>query len=83
MAFIVPPGGFAGFANMTPASRAALSPMERAVRRSSRRQGVKITPRKRKRKAKSASARRSSGRKPKFGSPAWHKKYGTGKYRKK
>lgn len=83
---IVPPGGFAGFNNMTPASRAALSPMERAVRRSSRRQGVKIGSRRRKKSSgrKRTSSRKKSGggRKMKFGSPAWQKKYKVGKYRK-
>lgn len=85
MPLIVPPGGFAGFANMTPASRAALSPMGRAAVRSSRRQGVKIGRRRRKKKAKGTSRARAraGGRKMKFGSPAWQKKYRVGKYAKK
>lgn len=66
---IVPPGGFQGFAQMTPASRASLTP------RGGRSGGTR-----RRRKAKKATgskrrARKSSGRKLKFGSPAWRKKY--------
>lgn len=75
---VVPPGGFAGFSQMTASSRRALSGIGRAA---VRRQGGK----KRRRKAKSAAPKRrasSGGRKPKFGSPAWHKKYKTGKYKK-
>lgn len=87
---VVPPGGFVGYSMMTPASRAALTGIGAAAVRSSRRQGVKIGRAKRKRKksakratARRASSRRTSSRKPKFGSPAWHKKYKTGKFRKK
>lgn len=82
MAFIVPPGGFAGFSQMAPASRAALG------RPNFNSRGLK----KRKRKARKASrsatgarrtTRRAKGsRKPKFGSPAWQKKYKVGAYRK-
>jgi len=64
-----PPGGFAGFAQMTPASRRALSPS------GSRSPG-------RRRRSKPAASRRRKGtrskkssRKLKFGSPAWRKKY--------
>lgn len=70
MAFIVPPGGFRGFAQMTSASQAALGgrPGSSATRRAGGR----------KRKAK-ATKKRASGkratRKLKFGSPAWRKKY--------
>lgn len=67
--FVVPPGGFAGFSQMTPASRAALGG------RGSRSSGTR---RRRKKKAKAvrrASSRRAKGRKLKFGSPAWRKKY--------
>lgn len=70
---IVPPGGFAGFAQMTPASKAALTPGSRTG--SSRRRRSKGTS-SRKRKARGSSAKRGGGRKPKFGSPAFHKKYG-------
>ena len=75
--FIVPPGGFAGFANMTPASRAALG------------QGGRSTsPRRRRRKKSTAKkAKRAKktkgGRKLKFGSPAWRKKYASKKRKKK
>lgn len=74
--FIVPPGGFVGFNSMTPASRAAL----RGV-------GARANgPRRRKRrtkKAKASARRRSGGRKMKFGSPAWQKKYRVGRFAKK
>lgn len=63
----VPPGGFVGFSQMTPASRAALLP----------RSGSRSSSRRRRKAAKSKKTRtkRSSGRKLKFGSPAWRKKY--------
>lgn len=72
MNFIVPPGGFAGFSQMTPASRAALSP-----------RGASTGVRRRRRKKKASGSRskvarngrKASGRKLKFGSPAWRKKY--------
>lgn len=73
MAFRVPPGGFAGFAQMTPASRLALreaasaGPTRTTRRRRTRKAKAKATRRKSKRAAK--------GRKLKFGSPAWRKKY--------
>lgn len=78
---IVPPGGFAGVAQMTPASRQALSPMGRAAVRSSRRQGVKVGSVRRRRKTRAKGKR--SGRKMKFGSPAWQKKYKVGKFAKR
>jgi len=71
--FVVPPGGFAGFAQMTPASRASLFPgtATRTGGRTRRRKG---------KRAKTVRAkRRSKGRKIKFGSPAWRKKYKLGK----
>jgi len=70
MAFIVPPGGFAGVAQMTPASQRALSPGG-SVRRSRR----KRTKTKRTKRAGSKRRTKSKGRKPKFGSPAWRKRY--------
>lgn len=77
MAMMIPPGGFAGFSQMTPASRVALT------------QGVRSNgngaPRRRRRKgkrAKTAKRARKSGRKIKFGSPAWRKKYKLGKKKK-
>lgn len=82
--FIVPPGGFAGQAQMTPASRHALSPMGRAAVRSSRRQGVKVgTTRRRKKKLRASGKPRAGGRKPKFGSPAWQRMYKVGKFAKR
>lgn len=69
MSFIVPPGGFAGFSQMTAASRRALSTgAPRATGRRKKRRKAKA-------KAKTARKRKSSGRKLKFGSPAWRKKY--------
>lgn len=70
----IPPGGMAGFAQMTPASRIALT---RGGSRSA------AGPRRR-RKAKKATrrAKARSGRKIKFGSPAWRKKYKLGKKRR-
>lgn len=69
---IVPPGGFAGFSQMTPASRAALTPRG-GTSSSSRR---KRRGSKRSTKATTRRARKSGGtRKLKFGSPAWRKKY--------
>lgn len=77
--FVVPPGGFAGYSQMTAASRAALG--QRLPR-----SGI---PRKKRKKKSAAPKRRASakrkssgGRKPKFGSSAWHKKYKTGKFKK-
>jgi len=75
MALRIPPGGFAGFSQMTPASRLALREVTNGnggARRSRRRKSVK--------KAKRATTRRKAkraakGRKLKFGSPAWRKKY--------
>ena len=77
--FYVPPGGFAGLSQMTPASRAALSPGGTTTRSSGRRR------RKSAKKTRRASSgkKRSGGRKLKFGSPAWQKKYRVGKYAKK
>ncbi len=68
----VPPGGFAGFAQMTPASRAALTP-KGSARTGGRRRGrkAKASGSMRRRKRKSGG-----GRKVKFGSPAFRKKYG-------
>lgn len=65
---IVPPGGFAGFAQMAAASRAALTP--RGSRSGSRRRRRAAT---RGRAKKTRRAKKS--RKLKFGSAAWRKKY--------
>lgn len=80
MNFVVPPGGLAGFNQMTPASKRALfSPGGRSGGRSAKRS----TRRRRRKAAASGSKRRTSGgRKMKFGSPAWQKKYKVGKFRK-
>lgn len=71
---IVPPGGFAGFAQMTPASRGALFPRGTSrgsrKRRSSKRRATGKT-----RTSKRSRSRTKSKRKLKFGSPAWRKKY--------
>lgn len=85
---IVPPGGFRGFAQMTSASQHALSKGVRGSRGPSRRKrkgkkGAMATYR-RKRKAASAKAsgrktrKRRKGGLPKFGSPAWRKKFKLG-----
>jgi len=67
--FLVPPGGFAGFSQMTPASRAALFPGGRRAGGGKRRK-------KRATKRATKRAKRTKGkRKLKFGSPAWRKKY--------
>lgn len=66
----VPPGGQVGYANMTPASRVALTP--RGSRGSA---GVRRKRRKTKAKRTKRASSRKGGRKLKFGSPAWRKKY--------
>lgn len=74
----MPPGGFAGFNQMTWASRSALTG------RGSNTSGTGRRRRKRKGKAASrAKGSRRSARKMKFGSPAWQKKYKVGKHAKK
>ena len=80
MAYIVPPGGFAGFSQMTPASRAALS-RGGASRGSSSRRRRRKSGRVKAKRGRSAK-RRASGRKMKFGSPAWQRKYRVGKFAK-
>lgn len=78
---IVPPGGFAGFSQMTPASRAALFPRGRSQPRSRRRR--KATNGTRSLKGRSSAKRRGKGKRLKFGSPAWQKKYRVGKFAKR
>lgn len=76
--FVVPPGGLQGFNQMTPASQRALFPRGKGNGNGGKRR--------RRKAAKKASAPRrkaSSGRKMKFGSPAWQKKYKVGKFAKK
>lgn len=69
--FLVPPGGFAGFSQMTPASRAALGQRSRGPAKRRRRKASKVA------KASRRGQRRAKKgkRKLKFGSPAWRKKY--------
>lgn len=74
MALRIPPGGFAGFSQMTPASRLALREVTNGNG------GARTRRRKATKKAKRATTRRKAkraakGRKLKFGSPAWRKKY--------
>lgn len=74
MAFRIPPGGFAGFAQMTPASRLALQSAMPTSGNGTKRRRARTSAAKRGRtSAKSKRAR--TGRKLKFGSPAWRKKY--------
>lgn len=76
MAIVVPPGGFAGYNQMTPASRAALRvPGQGSTGRRRRSKKRKAAP--------AAKRKRAGGRKIKFGSPAWRKKYKLGKARRK
>lgn len=89
--FFVPPGGFAGFSQMTPASRASLVGGARGAisGKRRRRKKRKSASGKRRKRVKLGTARKragrtaSRGRGPKFGSPAWQKKYKVGKYAKK
>lgn len=81
MAFIVPPGGFSAFAQMTPASRAALGGNTRTARPGRRRRRKGSTSK----RTRSAGRVRAGGKRKsrmKFGSPAWQKKYKVGKFRK-
>lgn len=73
MVLRVPPGGFAGFAQMTPASRLALSDVTRAPRGPRRKRTARKARSAAKRAVKRATKR--AGRKLKFGSPAWRKRY--------
>lgn len=78
--FTVPPGGLAGFSQMTPASRRALFPGQRS-RGSSRR--TRRTAVARAASSKPRRSKRSGKSKMKFGSPAWQKKYKVGRFAKK
>lgn len=77
MTTIVPPGGFVGFNQMTPASQRALFPSRGGGNGGTRRRRAKKSPK------RAAKARRGTGRKMKFGSPAWQKKYKVGRFAKK
>lgn len=82
--FIVPPGGLAGFNQMTPASRRALFPTQRSRTGSrTRRKATRGKGSSRRTSGRKRSGKRSGKRKLKFGSPAWQKKYRVGAYRKK
>lgn len=79
---IIPPGGFVGFAQMTPASRLALGQRtSRGTGRRRRKKGKKA----RKARKGSSKRRKTTKRKGKmkFGSRAWQKKYKVGKFAKK
>lgn len=78
MAFTVPPGGLAGFNQMTAASRRALFPSGSGRATTGRRRRTKSSSRRRMR-----TRAKSGGRKLKFGSPAWQRKYKVGKFAKK
>jgi len=96
MAFIVPPGGLAGFNQMTPASKRSLfSPGRSSGARTRRRKPVEGTDAyyaskgyKRKQRSKARKVRKMrrkqkrASQKMAFGSPAWQKKYKVGKFRK-
>lgn len=85
MAFIVPPGGFKGFAQMTPASQRALSTTGYTRTPSQIRKSKRNVLRARRKDARALKKiRRAKAKKGgmKFGSPAWQKKYKVGKYRK-
>lgn len=73
MSIYIPPGGMAGWSQMTPASKAAQAGGR--VGRRSKRRGTKRTAKRSKRANGTKKRARSSGRKLKFGSPAWRKKY--------
>jgi hypothetical protein len=82
----LPPGGLAGYSQMTNASKAAWTGTDSDVeRRASRtRKGRRAIAKKNRAVTRNRKrlARKSKGRrKMKFGSPAWQKKYKVGKYR--
>lgn len=74
MAAAVPPMGYVGFSQMTPASRAALMPGMSQNRSSTRRKSTRSA-RKTSSRTGARRSRKSNSRKLKFGSPAWRKKY--------
>lgn len=75
---IIPPGGMASFIQQTPAAK--LSMLGGRMRRKSKKRTKARKAAKSTRRTK--RARKSGGRKLKFGSPAWQKKYKVGKYRR-
>lgn len=82
MPFIVPPGGFSGFSQMTAASKRALSPAgatgaRRGARKSGGKKRRKTSGKRRtsRKRGGGSSKRRSGARLPAFGSKAWRKKF--------
>jgi hypothetical protein len=76
---VLPPGGSAGFAQMTPASRLAFTlPSSRTSGTRKRRKSAT-----KRASSRKTTSRKTKGRKMKFGSPAWQKKYKVGKFAKK
>jgi hypothetical protein len=79
---LVPPGGFAGFSQMTPASKARLSQFRGSRGPTRRRKKRKATTSRKRKSTRRKSVKRTTGQRMKFGSPAWQKKYKVGKYKK-
>lgn len=79
---VMPPGGVAGFAQMTPASRLSLFPPGRSTASRGGRSRKRKSAR-RKTSRTSTMRAKSHSRKLKFGSPAWQRKYKVGKFAKK
>jgi len=77
---IVPPGGFAGLAQQTQSTRTRWGQGGGGRATTGRRRRKKSSSRVR---AKRATRAKRGGRKMKFGSPAWQKKYKVGKFAKK
>lgn len=73
MAVIVPPGGFAGLSQMTPASRAAWGSAGRGGTGKRRRKSGKRAASTGRRRRAGGARKKSSGLK--FGSKAWQAKY--------
>lgn len=80
----IPPGGFAGFAQMTPASKVSLVGTGKGAQRVGGKRKKRVS-RASGRKRGGVSRRRPSSRKkgPKFGTPAFNKKHGVGQFAKK
>lgn len=78
----IPPNGFVGDANQTMATQRMFQLGQPAVARPS---SGASTRRRRRKTTAAAPSRRSGGKRklPKFGSPAWRKKFGLGKKRRK
>ena len=74
MTAFVPPGGMAGIAQQTPAARASMG-LLRPVRATKSRSGKAAKKRYNSNKRFLQGKTKTRGRKLKFGSPAWRKKY--------